>query len=829
MPDSKRVLQVLLWLWVGLLAATEEAHAQQYTVQGQVLDIVNDEPVPFANIYFNKGEAGTQTDFDGYYTLKLYNLPDSIIVSSLGYLSVAKQLSRNATQTVNFKLERSSYNLREVVVVAGENPAHILHRKVVKNKQNNSIESLESYRYESYNKLEIDFYDFEKLKDRKVMKPFQFVFEGIDSTSEETPFLPAFLSETLSDIYFRKTPKQQREVIKANRMSGINNESVTQLTSSMYQEVDIYDNWVDLLGKDFVSPISDQALNYYKMYLIDSAMIDGYWCYKLNFIPKNKGSFTFLGDMWIADSTYAVKKIDMQVADHVNINFVDRSSVSQEFEEVTPGTWMINKDKIVVKFKVTENAVGMIGRKTTTHRDILVNDPSIDTIFIDKSDIVVLENVTVDSDTFWEAHRHEELSNSERGIYEMVDSIKKTRAFKTWWEVVELVYSGYKDVGPVEFGPYGSLISINRVELVRTSIGIRTNDKFSERFRLGAYVAYGIRDKRIKYGFDGMVFLIKKPRLLLGGYYRHDLDLKASDETEFDQDNLLANLVRRQRVPLKLNFMDQWRVYLEKEWPIGVSIRMGFSNDRYAPQFPYSFVPGPDDEYKEGEVRTDFVNTSVDFRLRFAFREKFIEGTFNRVSLGTDYPTLIFKYQYGLQGVLDGGFTYHKFEVYFDHTVPINPIGEFNYLLKFGKVIGRLPTQLLEVHPGNETYFDNNIAFNLMNQYEFTSDMYVSLMFKHHFNGFFFDKIPGIRKLKWRSVIGAKAVIGTMTDENREANRLNTFKVPFKVPYVEASVGIENIFKLIRVEAVWRGTYRDDPKKFYTPNFGILVGLALNL
>lgn len=823
-----------IYLWVGVVALLLAGHitaiAQPVTVRGQVIDFVSDEPVPFANIYFIGNTNGTTSDFDGYYKINLLSKPDSIVISALGYKTVTKPVTAEANQVINFKLQRDSYNLGEVVVVPGENPADTFMRQIIKHKPKNSKENLNSYSYEAYNKVELDLYDIEDLKDRKVMKPFQFIFDKVDSTSEEVPYLPAFLSETLSDYYYRKQPKQEQEVIKASRISGVENESVTQFMGSLYQEVDIYNNWVGLLEKEFVSPISDVALNYYNFYMVDSSYIDGYWCYKLSFKPKNKGSFTFLGDMWVTDedNNFAVKKVDMQVADHVNINFVERSSVSQQFVQTADSSWMLLKDKIVIKFKVVDKAVGIIGRKTTTIDDLVINNPAIDTVFNGRQDILVNKDVMVTSEEFWRQHRHVPLSQSEMGIYEMVDSLENTKAFRTWVDIIDLVFTGYYEVGWFEFGPYGSVVSLNRVERFRFSLGFRTTSNFSERFRVGAYGAYGVKDDRWKYGFSGMAYIIKNPRLIIGGEYKHDLDLQGTNEADISQDNLLANLVRRQKVPLRLNLMREWTAYLEKEWPLGFSARVGFSNKQYMPQFDYYYIPGEDDNYPE-PVITNFTNTEVSLRLRFAFKEKFVEGAFDRVSLGTELPILIVRYGYGIPDILKSGFEYHRVDVWLMDEFPISPLGRFNYTLKAGKVFGRLPTQLLEVHPGNETYFYSDNAFSLMNRYEFTSDQYVSLMIRHHFDGFFFNKIPGIRKLKWRSLVTVKAVWGTMTEENKAANDLNVFKIPSKVPYIEYGFGIENIFKVIRVDFVWRATYRDDPRHMHTPNFGVLLGLEINL
>lgn len=828
MPDKKLAVLVFMWALVGYAVHSGSLLAQQYTISGRVIDMVNDEPVPFANIFFKGSAAGTQTDFDGNYTIKLYSLPDSIMVSSLSYLTVSKPLKKQPTQVVNFKMDRSSVNLIEVTVESGESPVRYIMRQVIANRQETTLENVKNYYTESYNKVELDLYNLDKFQDRRIMRPFQFIFDNIDSTSEETPFLPTFLTETLSDLYYRQSPKQKREVIKATRISGVSNGSMSQFTGSLYQEVDVKENWVDLLQKDFASPIGENAFNYYKFYLLDSAWLDGNWSYHISFAPKSKGTMTFLGDMWVSDLSYALKKVDLQLPEGTNVNWVDRCSVVQEFAEVEPGIWMIVRDKIVVKFTIVEGAVGIIGRKTNTFKDFVINDPFMDTIFVDKMDVVYGSDVIEESDTFWDNRRHEELNAAEDGIYEMVDSVMSTKAFSRWKKGFGIAFTGYQPLGPIDFGPYRVLFSRNRIEGWRFRLGFITNDNFSERIQFGAYGAYGVRDGRFKYGFEGSSFIIKEPRLQIGGSYIYDMDLSAKDAQGFGGDNFLTNLVRRPKVPIKLSLNRTWDTWIYKEFISGFSLRGSLRNREIQPQFDFFYLVD-DQKVLNDSIISNFNTTDVEVQLRFAFKEKFITGTFNRLSMGSDYPIVLLKYMQGIKGLFGSQFAYHRVDFWLYDDFPINPIGEFYYTLNVGKVFGDLPSQLLEVHPGNETFFYSNYQFSLMNQYEFISDMYAALFVRHEFQGFILDKIPGVRKLKWRTLITAKAVVGTMTAANKEANKYNTFKVPFPKPYVEAGFGIENILKIFRIDSIWRVTYRNDAKALYTPNWGIMIGLKLNL
>ncbi len=803
------------------------AQSQQYKITGKVTDAISREPIPFAYILLQGKNIGTTTDFEGKYVLKTSTVADTLVASSIGYETGKKRMLNLPEQVVNFVLQRSDINLKEVLIKPTEDPAVVLFRKIIRNKEKNSNRVLNNYSYEAYNKVELDLYDWnKKFQDRKVMRPFQFVFDKVDSTSEDKPFLPVFLTESLSDYYYRSVPKEEeRENIIASKQSGVENESLSQFLGSMYQEVSVYDNWPALFYKNFVSPINDNGLNYYKYEIADSGYVEDAWCYKMTFVPKNKGSFTFVGDMWIAEDSWAIKQVSMEVADFVNVNFVDKISLFQQFTFVNDSIWMLSKDKIVIRFKVTENMLGFIGRKTASYRDYRISRPDIDKFFETRTEIAVDEKAFAKSDTFWQQARHEKLTENETGVYDMVDSLKDTRAFKTWADVFNMVATGYYPVKKFEFGPIASALSMNDVERLRFRLGIRTMSTLSDRIRLGVFGAYGIEDKRFKYGGDVLIIIDKDPRQSVGAEYIHDLDLRPSNPAQFGQDNILTGLIRR-NVPQKLNFVTQASVFYEKEWKVGYSNRITLKHRDITPQFPFYYLEESDNSHPD--TTRSFVTSEAIFKLRFAYHEKFLTGDFNRVSLGTKYPTLVVWYTLGLKNILGSDYSYHKIEFAFNDHVPVNPIGTFHLTLTGGKTFGTLPYLLLNVLPGNETFFYNRYAFNMMNNYEFMTDLYLALNLRHHFEGFFLNKIPGFRKLKLREVIFANALLGTMTEENKAANslgELNEFIIPYPKPYVELGFGIENIFKLFEVDILWRLTYRDAP---YAPKWGPRFGMKID-
>ncbi len=799
-------LYLLILLLFPLLAV-----AQQTKVTGKVTDELTNEPIPFATIVFKNTTIGANTDFDGKYTLVTETPGDSIICTLVGYKTVRMRVKKGQEQVINIVMKVAKTEMQEVVVKAGENPANIILKKVIKHKDINDPNKLETYQYEVYNKLEFDMTNIsDKMKKNKLLKPFAFVWDNIDSSeSNSKPFLPFFISETLSDIYFRTSPQGKREVIKASKISGLENASVTQFLGDMYQRINVYQNFIDLFGKGFISPISDIGTVYYKYYLVDSTFINEQWCYKLKFKPRRPQELTFTGDFWVHDTTWAIRKISMRIADDANINWVEDMAVVQEYSYVDGKQWMLSKDMLVLDFAAREEGMSFIGRKTTSYKDIKINQPISDAIFKGTENIVVEDQALQRSADFWDESRHDSLAERELKIYHMVDTIKTLPAFKTYVDIITLFFTGYKDIGPIELGPYYTLYSRNPIEGDRFRIGFRTSDEISKRFQLEAYLAYGLKDEKFKYMGSLKYKIADKPRQFAGVKYRYDVEQLGQSDNAFQDDNILSSLFRRNPAT-KLNISETERAWYEIEWFPGLSNKVTLQRSSFQP------LGDLDISYYANDARTkiknDFTVTQITFFTRFAYREKFVAGKVDRISLGSDYPVIQVNFTKGIKGVLDGDFDYHKLSIRADDRLPLAPFGYTYWVLSAGRTWGKVPYPLLEIHPGNETYFYDFAAFNMMNFFEFVSDYYFSGYATHHFDGFFLDKIPLMRKLKWREVAQVKAVWGELKSSNLSLQTNNSlFYSLNKKPYVEAGLGVENIFRIIRVDFLWRMSYLENP------------------
>jgi len=799
-------------LFILLCSLAFGAIGQKTIVRGVVSDAETGEALPFVNLIFMNSKIGTTTDIDGKYYLETYYPTDSIICSFVGYRRSSKAVNADVSQVINFKLEAGSFSLGEVEIVANKkdiNPAHLILDRVIQNKSINNKEKLDACDYEVYNKIEFDVNNIHKeFGDNKIMKPFEFIFENIDTT-EDKPFLPFFITETMSRFYFRKNPKSHKEYIKATKVSGLENESVSQFLGDMYQNVNIYDNFLYVFQQGFISPISNFGKLSYDYYLVDSAFIDNYWCYKLDFSPKRKAEPTFVGHLWISDTTYAVKRVEASIAEGTNINFINQFTVIQEFSEVEKEVWMLTKDKLIVDFEVNEKALGFYGRKISTYRDFHINDPEDNEFYEIGDDIVVEDSAVHRGNEFWDQNRHQKLNASEEIIYNMVDTLKQIPRFNSYIDIITLLVSGYYVTGPFEIGPYFTFYSFNPIEGNRFRFGGRTSNDFSTKVMPEAYIAYGTRDRKFKYGGGLQFFISKKPRQLVKLMYRNDLEQLGQGINAWRTDNIVASIFRRNPA-VQLNGYEEYRINFEREWFQGFSNELSFTRrNLWTVSDSLQFLSLNSDGVAEELPGVTF--SEISLLTRFAYKEKFVAGEFERVSLGTKYPTIQLKYSLGVRDLLGGEYTYHRLVLNVRDKVWLAPLGFSNVILEAGKIWGRAPFPVLELHNGNETFAYDPTAFNLMNFYEFVSDEYASLAVTHHFNGLFFNRIPLFRRLKFRELASFKGVIGNLDPANRDVLIFPTGLGSLGKPYAEAGFGVENIAKVLRVDAWWRLTYLDNP------------------
>lgn len=818
----------LFFLFFSLLLSANSLTAQETKIKGKVLDKFSKAPIPFVNIVFqNKRNIGTISDFNGEYFIETRTPTDSIIVSYIGYKSQTIKVLTGRFQNIDIDLESDDIKLDEIIIHPGENPAHIILKNIIEKKEQNNPDKLEQYSYEVYNKLEIDVNNIdEDFKKNKAFKHFQFVFNYIDTSAiTGKNFLPVFISETLSDYSYRKNPKATKETIKANNISGISNESVSQLMGQMYFKVNIYDNFIDAFGKGFVSPIANFGKMYYKYYLLDSMLIGNQWCYQISFKPRRKQEPTFTGDFWVHDTTFAIKKLQLRIADDANINFIKDLVLNQEYERVDNDVWMISKDKVFIDFNLADKKAGFFGRKSTSFKNFKFNNQVDSKIFDEVNDIIVQKDATEKDNEYWKTARHDTLSTKEKSIYAMVDSIKEVPMFKTFVEIINLFITGYREFKYVEFGPYFKTYSYNPIEGHRLRLGGRTTYNFSKVLQLDGHLAFGFTDEKIKYGVGTKFIFNLAPLNEIRLYHKNDMEQMGVSENALMHDNILASALAR-NPNWKLSRIEEYSASYEKEWFLGFSNKLMVSHKSIFPTDSIKFIT-----YFSSDTMLHLRNAEVTLRTRFAYQEKFLLGKQSRISIGTKFPEIFLDLTAGLRDIIGSNYNYYKIHFNMRHYFNTYPLGFFKYVIDAGQIFGNAPFPFLELHKGNETYSYDELAFNMLNYYEFVSDKWVSLYAEQHFEGIILNKVPLFRKLKMREVVSAKGIIGELSPDNRKILKfpyamtaLEGDKTGNPKPYFEAGVGIENILKIIRIDAVWRLAYLQRPN---ISKFGIRAALQI--
>lgn len=794
------------------LLATVSGWAQKTLVTGRVMDAETSEALPYVNVFFKDSKIGTTTDEHGNYRIETYYATDSLVASFVGYNRLAKRVRKDQSQVIDFALRVAGVDLEVVTVVAdkkAKDPAVEVMKKVVKNKPANNREKLSAYEYAVYNKLEFDMNNVtEGFTDRKVLKPFEFVFENIDSTSEDKAFLPIFLTESVSRFYYRKQPRSSMEVIEATKVAGVKNESVSQFMGDMYQGTNVYDNFIEAFDKSFVSPLSDFGSLSYHYYLMDSARIDGRKCYKIAFLPRRKGELVFEGEMWINDTTYAVKQIAATITADANINWVNAFSVYHEYDQVENEVWMLTMEKVVADFNVSEKTIGFYGRKTTYYSDFVINKPQPDNFYSRLNNIEVTEGAMAHDDSFWQTQRPEKLSENESRVYEMVDTMVQIPAFRTYVDLITLFVNGYYEMRYIDLGPYFTAFSFNQIEGPRFRLGGRTNSDFSNRIELSAYLAYGTLDQQFKYQGATRLFLSEKPRQILSLSTRRDLEQLGSSSNAWRTDNILSSVFRR-TPNNQLNAFEEYKASYQVEFFPGLSATAGFNRRDIWSVGTIAFEKPATNGTLQPLERLS--TTELNLSARLAINEKFISGNLDRISLGTNWPVLQANATAGLGGWLGGEYNYQRLTIVLQDKITFNPIGWSEFTAEVGRVWGTVPYPFLMMYPGNQTYFYDDYAFNLMNFYEFVSDRWATLFWTHHFNGLVLNRIPVMRKLRFREVATVRAAAGELAANHGSELNFPTTLHKLRTPYVEGGVGIENILKIFRVDALWRFTYLNHP------------------
>ncbi len=806
----------------------------QTKVRGKVID-ESGEPVAFCNIIFKNSIKGTTSDENGKFYLESKKTYPELVVSFMGFETKTIPL-----KAVNYGLEivlkEEGANLKEVVIYSGKvkrkgNPAIAILKKMWKKKRKNGIYMYKTYEYDKYEKIEFDLNNIdEKFKKRKIFKGMDFVFEQIDTSNiTGKTYLPFFINESRYKTYGKNTiPRKVRDELIANRNSGTkNNQNVNEFLKQLYADYNIYNNSIKLFDKAFASPLSKTGPYTYNYVLTDSAFIDNKWCYNITFYPRRKNELTFKGDFWVNDTTFAVKKIQMNASKSANINWIKEIYLEQEFTVLSDSVFLMKKDHMMSDFSLSkkDEKRGIYGRRTTIYDNYQFNK-SKEKGFYSKRDRADYDlSIFTKDDDYWKKNRLEELTEKEVGIYKLIDTLQSNKTFHRLYTMTEVLASGYWQFIPgFDFGPVFSTFGSNDVEGFRLRAGGRSYVNDYDRFRIGGYGAYGFDDKRFKYGFNAKWLVDRKNRIIVSFGNRDDVEQTGVSLTTsnnvMDRSFASSSFFSRGE-NYRLTDLNISNLAVSFDPIKNLTLTAGATYKDIKSAAPDKFnIDYYDDD---GNVQSTINQTELDFVIKYTpGRKSGGFGVDQQTANFGRYPIFYLSYTRGVKGLLNSDFNFNKLQLYYQHRHQIGGIGKLKYTFEVGKTFDDVPLSLLDVVPGNQSPFMAARTFDLLDYYEFVTDQYASMHLEHNFNGRFFSRIPLIKKLHLREVVGVRGVVGTISDSNIAKNASSfTYNAPEKL-YWEYHVGIDNIFKLLRVDFVFRGSHRNVPE---ATNFAIKGGI----
>jgi hypothetical protein len=803
----------------------------QFVIKGRVSDAKNGDPIPFASVGLVGVNQGVTTNFQGEFFLNSKYSADSLFASFVGYKKRFKKITRESKlQEVNFQLEPTDQVMAEVKVYSGENPAFKVLRGVVRNREKNDRSKLTAYEYDSYTKMELDVDNIsEKFKEKKVMKDIAQSIQKFEKIAGEDGKLviPTYISESIGKFYYLENPQRKKETITKTTIKGVgvkDGSVVSQLVGgNLVANYNFYQNFVGFFGKDFASPIGDNWKGKYTYFLGDTVNVDGRICYKLDFDPKNAIDLVFRGQMWIDTTSFALVQIDAVVDKTANLNFIEKIKISQELEQTSNGVWVPARTRFLIDLEeISKGSAGMLLKMYISNKDFVVNQPH-PLGFYDVASEVAEDAMKPDS-VFWKYARHEPLTTPDLLASALIDSVQNLPIVRTYVEIAELVLSGHRSFNGLEVGPYISSFAINKVEGARFRLGFRTNANFDKHWILRGNVGFGTKDLVPKYSAE-VNYLFSKKKWTMAGI-RHSYDLERVGLTpDLIGDNKLFYAFTRWGAFSGAFFRRESEAFFTSELSKGITLTTSLNTRSFDPLFRFQFRLNPE-LGTASEVQDHYQETFATVELRIAKNVTFLMNGNERIALATKrFPMITLKYQRGFKGFLGGDFTYDRFTIKAFQTLRLGSIGRSDYTFTAGYTPSNLPAPLLFPHLGNETFFFVRSAYSTMSYFEFVSDRYASIQYNHNFEGLLFNRIPLIKKFKWRLIASGNILMGSQRVENREIMKdvNNPLRSKFldrytfdsldpNKPFAEVGYGIDNIFKILRIQAFHRLSYLDHGK-----------------
>jgi hypothetical protein len=807
----------------------------QTTIQGTVTDASTGEGIPGVSIFLPNTSQGTSTDSSGRYILTFTGSATQIQFNALGYKPVFKSLPQGTPLTIDVELEEDAQILDEVTISEKgryrnrDNPAVELIRKVIEHKKANRLSRFDYASFEVYEKIMMAISDVPKfITNNALTRGYRFAFENIDTTLVPgRSLLPIYLEENLSHRYRRLHPKAEKTIVTANKKTEldkryINNENIETYFKFLHSDVDIYENNILILNKPFLSPTADAAPLFYKFFITDTISNAEGKFVELTFVPRNNEDRLFSGKLQVTlDGNYGIRRADIWIDHQANLNWVNDVTVSLRFHRHNNGVYLLAHSDVKINFGLFEGKRGAFGQRTLVYSNYNT-DTAIPASTFSGQQLIKLADATQQTENQWKNERPLPLTEAETKTYINLDSLQHNKSFRRTLRVGYLVAQSYINAGPIEFGPLEYSYSFNDLEGSRIRLSGRTTRQFSEKLYAEAYGAYGFRDDRFKF-FTGVAHTLNGKRI--GEYPAHYLHITYQQDARepgqllgFRNGDSFSRSFRSGDQD-KWSYHNQFKINHVVEFGNHVTLQTFFSSQRQAPAAKLFFIAG-----QTGQDTLKALQTSeIGVDLRWAPNEEFFQRNLERSPIINEYPVFNLRYNLGVNGVFGSEYSYHALRLDIFKRVFLSQLGLADVTFGTGYIFGTVPFPLLDIPNASKTYMLAPDSYALLNNLEFVSDQYIKLAVEYRPHGFFFNKIPLLKKLKIREVTGFKLLYGNVRPENRPGDNPNVFLLPRdqqgnpttftleRKPYMEASAGVENILNVLRIEYVRRLSYLNHP------------------
>lgn len=824
-----------LLLLIPLYGAAQQADSLKSVkvtrVSGQVTDAVSGQPLALVSISVAGSKYGASSDSQGRFNLSAPGSYSRITFSRVGYQPLTKTIKPGQPNELQVRLAASQTQLKEVSISSGRryrnkgNPAVDLIRQVIAHKEQNRMESSSYLQYDQYERIGLFLSNTPSLLiNNRFFRGFSFMMDtaaGINKRPQTT--LPVYFSEKTFQNYYRENPSKSIRVLTAQKETNVikfvDTAGVDIYLNRFYgNNIDIYTNNIFIIDRQFLSPIADHAPDFYQFFITDTVSQGGEKLVELRFTPRNKGDLLFEGRLWVTlDGHYAVKSCDMNVNQQINLNYMRSLAIRVDFQAYPGGRYYLTKSDMKADFGVLRNkGVGVLGERTVFYSNYKLNAPLPATFYEGKS-VQILPNSNQPDTTYWLHHRPDTLSPDQARVYAHITRLEGMPSFKRATWIASTLDHGFADVGPVQLGPIGAFFSFSNVEGARFQLGGRTTPKLNKTIYLEGYDAYGTKDKQFKYELSAYISLNQTPYYLFPNNFfkiSYLYDINIPGQSFASSQSALSSFQTGKSGYYLYNKI--FSVSYAKDLENHLSYNLTLEN--WDQQAAGTLV------YQLNDANNTLVHNltthEADLGIRYAPNEQFLQGTYRRRTIVSKYPIFNLLIKEGSTGIGNGGYRYTNIGATITKHFYLSQLGFADVTVLGGVVLGKVPFPLLNISPSNQSIVFVANSYNTMNYLEFVSDHYVGINLNQSFNGFFLNKIPLIKHLKWREYLSAKILYGGLRNENNPLYTTGLYQFPSSsngtyalgnTPYIEAGAGIGNIFKFFRVDVIKRFNYLDHP------------------